>query len=59
MAELNWPPAVVGALTLPQILCIGSDHPPGDGGKVVIRSYAEWESYLDRRRADDAEWGTP
>ena len=29
MTELHWPPETIGRLTIPQMICILSDRPPG------------------------------
>lgn len=51
MVNHNLTPEQVGRMTMPQLLCMGSDKPPSNG--AVIRSFKEYEEYV---RAEEAAW---
>ncbi len=55
MTELQWPPEVVGRLTIAQIACLASERPPGEpGGRA--KSYDEMAAAIARAEAEEAAW---
>lgn len=59
MTEFPWAsPAAIGALTISQVMALGSDKPPGT--PTPIRSGEEFERAMARlaaeARADEAAW---
>ena len=52
MTELQWEPAQLGRLTIPQLICLGQDKAPGESGK----SLNDWHTFYERKAREDAEW---
>ena len=53
MTNLPWAtPESLGRLTLPQLLCVGSDRPPSGGRLTTAEDFA---AFADRRKAEKAE----
>jgi hypothetical protein len=54
MNELQWPPATLARMTIPQLLCLLNERPPSAPG--AIRTAEDFAAMLDRKAAEDAAW---
>ena len=55
MTELPWASAeALGRLTLPQLLCLGLEKPPG--GPSRCSTFAEYQAAMERRGRENAAW---
>lgn len=50
----GWVPAELGRLTIPQLLCLLNERPPGTSPRMT--SSTDWQNYLDEREAERRRW---
>jgi hypothetical protein len=59
MTELQWPPDVVGRLTIGQLAALAFERPPGEPGSGK-KSFEEMAAALAAAEAEAAAWaGSP
>lgn len=54
MQEKDWPPDVVGRMTLPQLVCLLNEKPPG--AREPLRSYDAYVAALAEQERKENEW---
>ena len=53
MTELQWEPAALGRLTIPQLICLGNSAAPGTKMRPE-----DWANYFEQKEREKAEWAT-